>query len=37
MNKSDVYRILTNRVFLGEAVHKGNSQPGEDDAIVWQA
>ncbi len=25
LNKNDIYRILTNRVFLGEAVHKGNS------------
>jgi len=37
MNRSDVYRILTNRVFLGEAVHKGNSYPGEHDAIITQA
>ena len=37
MNTSDVYRILTNRVFLGEAVHKGNSYPGEHNAIITQA
>ncbi|MFN6266696.1 MAG: recombinase family protein [Alphaproteobacteria bacterium] len=37
LNKSDIYRILTNRVFLGEAVHKGNSYPGEHDAIITQA
>ncbi|WP_298207383.1 recombinase family protein [Novosphingobium sp.] len=37
MNKSDVYRILTNRVFLGEAAHKGNSYPGEHGAIITQA
>ena len=37
LNKNDVYRILTNRVFLGEAVHKGNSYPGEHDAIITQA
>jgi hypothetical protein len=37
MNRSDVYRILTNRVFLGEAVHKGSSYPGEDDSIITHA
>jgi site-specific DNA recombinase len=37
LNKNDVYRILTNRVFLGEAVHKGNSYPGEHNAIITQA
>jgi site-specific DNA recombinase len=37
LNKNDIYRILTNRVFLGEAVHKGNSYPGEHDAIITQA
>ncbi len=37
MNRSDVYRILTNRVFLGEVVHNGNSYPGEHDVIITQA
>jgi DNA invertase Pin-like site-specific DNA recombinase len=37
LTKSDVYRILTNRVYLGEAVHKGSSYPGEHAAIVTQA
>ncbi len=37
LNKNDIYRILTNRVFLGEAVHKGNSYPGEHNAIITQA
>ena len=35
--KSDVYRVLSNRVYLGEAVHKGTSYPGEHEAIVGQA
>ena len=35
--KGDVYRILSNRVYLGEAVHKGTSYPGEHEAIVSQA
>ncbi len=29
-----VHRILTNRVYLGEAVHKGKSYPGEHKAII---
>jgi site-specific DNA recombinase len=37
LTKSDVYRILSNRVYLGEAVHKGTAYPGEHDAIVTRA
>ncbi len=37
ITKSDVYRILCNRVYLGEAVHKGTAYPGEHAAIVTQA
>ncbi len=37
LTKSDVYRILSNRVYLGDAVHKGTSYPGEHDPIVTQA
>ncbi len=33
-DKGVLYRILNNRVYLGEAVHKGNSYPGEHDAIL---
>jgi DNA invertase Pin-like site-specific DNA recombinase len=36
LTKSDVYRILSNRVYLGEAVHKGTAYPGEHDGIVTQ-
>ena len=35
--KTDIYRVLNNRVYLGEAVHKGTAYPGEHDAIVTQA
>ena len=35
--KSDVYRVLSNRTYLGEAMHKGKSHPGEHTAIVPQA
>jgi site-specific DNA recombinase len=34
MSRSDVYRILTNRMFWGEALHKGNSDPGEFSATI---
>ena len=34
MNKSALYKLIVNRVYLGEAVHKGTSYPGEHAAIV---
>ena len=34
--KGDVYKILANRVYLGQAVHKGVAYPGEHAAIVDQ-
>jgi DNA invertase Pin-like site-specific DNA recombinase len=36
IDKGYLYRILNNRVYVGEAVHKGTSYPGEHDAIVDQ-
>ena len=36
IEKGYLYRILNNRVYLGEAVHKGTSHPGEHEAIVTQ-
>ena len=36
-DKGSIYRILNNRVYLGEATHKGNSYPGEHTGIVEQA
>ena len=35
--KSDIYRVLSNRTYLGETMHKGNSHPGKHAAIVPQA
>ena len=32
--KTDVHRLLTNRRYLGEVVHKGQSYPGEHEAIL---
>ena len=37
IDKGDIYKILKNRVYLGEAVQKGTSYPGEHKAIVNQA
>jgi len=34
IDKKFIYRLLNNRVYIGEAVHKGNSYPGEHDAII---
>ncbi len=31
-----LYRLLNNRAYIGEAVHKGKSYPGEHDAIIDQ-
>lgn len=33
-DKGVLYRLLNNRVYLGEAVHKNKSYPGEHDAII---
>ena len=33
-DKGAVYKLLVNRTFLGEAVHKGTSYPGEHAGIV---
>ena len=35
-DKGAVYKLLANRVYLGEAVHKGKSYPGEHAAIIPQ-
>jgi site-specific DNA recombinase len=34
IEKGYVYRILNNRVYLGEAVHKSTAPPGEHQAII---
>ena len=33
-DKGIVYKLLNNRVYVGEAVHKGTAYPGEHEAIV---
>ncbi|MGE0252968.1 MAG: recombinase family protein [Alphaproteobacteria bacterium] len=37
VDKGFLYKLLNNRVYLGEAVHKGTSYPGEHKAIVSRA
>ena len=34
IDKKYVYRMLNNRAYIGEAVHKGESYPGEHNAII---
>jgi DNA invertase Pin-like site-specific DNA recombinase len=34
LDKGVLYRLLNNRVYIGEAVHKGASYPGEHQAII---
>ena len=36
MDKKYLYRVLNNRTYIGEAVHKGDSYPGEHEAIIAQ-
>jgi hypothetical protein len=34
IDKKYLYRMLSNQAYLGESVHKGESYPGEHDAII---
>jgi DNA invertase Pin-like site-specific DNA recombinase len=34
VDKKFIYRMLNNRVYIGEAVHKGTGYPGEHKAII---
>lgn len=36
-NASLIYRILSNRTYLGQTIHKGESYPGEHEPIVTQS
>ena len=36
IDKGAIYKILNNRIYLGEAVHKGTPHPGEHEAIIDQ-
>jgi site-specific DNA recombinase len=37
VDKGYVYKLLNNRIYIGQAVHKGAAYPGEHQAIVSQA
>jgi DNA invertase Pin-like site-specific DNA recombinase len=37
IDKGAIYKILNNRVYLGDAVHKGTPHPGEHEAIIDRA
>ena len=37
MDTGTFYRLINNRVYIGEAVHKGSAYPGEHEAIVPRA
>jgi site-specific DNA recombinase len=37
VDKGYVYRLLNNRVYVGEAVHRGTAYPGEHHAIIDRA
>jgi len=34
IDKGSLYKLLNNRVYIGEAVHKGTAYPGEHTAII---
>ena len=34
IDKGDIYKLLNNRTYVGEAVHKGQVYPGEHEAII---
>ncbi len=34
IDKGAIYKILGNRIYLGEVVHKGTSYPGEHEAVI---
>ena len=36
IDKGYLYKLLNNRVYIGEAVHKGTAYPGEHEAIISQ-
>jgi len=37
ISKGHLYRLLNNRVYIGEAVHKGQSYPGQHKGIIPRA
>lgn len=37
IDKGYLYRVINNRVYIGEAVHKGTAYPGEHEPIIERA
>jgi DNA invertase Pin-like site-specific DNA recombinase len=37
LDKGRIYKLLNNRVYVGDAVHKGTAYPGEHEAIIPKA
>ena len=37
LDKGRIYKLLHNRVYVGDAVHKGTAYPGEHEAIIPKA
>jgi DNA invertase Pin-like site-specific DNA recombinase len=37
VDKGYIYKVLNNRVYIGQAVHKGTAYPGEHEAIISQS
>lgn len=37
VDKGYVYKLLNNRVYIGQTVHKGTAYPGEHEAIISQS
>jgi DNA invertase Pin-like site-specific DNA recombinase len=37
LDKGRIYKLLHNRVYVGDAVHKGTAYPGEHEAIIAKA
>jgi len=34
IDKGALYKLLNNRIYIGQAVHKGTAYPGEHEAII---
>ena len=37
VDKGFLYKLLNNRIYIGDAVHKGTAYPGEHEAIITRA
>ena len=37
IDKGAIYKLLNNRIYIGDAMHKGTAYPGEHQAIIDRA